>query len=73
MSEHTPIQTLSHEQYLRANGVSASMLKIIRESSPLHLRWQMSNPKEPTESQKFGTLTHKAILEPDSPELGLGS
>lgn len=66
MSDHAAgIQDLSHEQYLAAKGVSASMLKVIRESTPLHLLWQMQNPPEPTESQRFGTLVHAAILQPD--------
>jgi len=66
MSEHTAIQELSHAQYLAAKGVSASMLKVIRESTPLHLWWQMQNPPEPTPAQEFGTLVHAAILTPDS-------
>ena len=64
MSEHQ-IQDLSHAQYLAADGVSNSMLAVIREKTPMHLRWQMHNPGEPTEAQIMGTLVHAAILLPD--------
>lgn len=60
------IPDLGHEQYLAAEGVSHSMLKILREKSPLHLRAAMDTPApEPTDAQKIGTLTHAALLQPD--------
>lgn len=65
MSEHQPIQDLSFEQYQAAAGVSNSMLKVIRESTPLHLMWQMKNKPEPTAAQRMGSLVHAAILTPD--------
>lgn len=65
MSEHAPIQELSFEQYAAADGVSNSMLKIIRESTPLHLLYEMGHPSEPTPAQRFGELVHTAILQPD--------
>src|SRR5688572_8382434 len=67
MSDHLGIiPTLSHEQYLAAPGVSHSMLKVIRDQSPAHLRSQMSAPKEATPSQRIGTLTHALLLQPDT-------
>lgn len=60
------IPDLGHAQYLAAEGVSHSMLKILREKSPLHLRAAMDTPApEPTDAQKIGTLTHAALLQPD--------
>jgi hypothetical protein len=65
MSEHQPVRDLTFEQYQSAEGVSASMLKVIRESSPLHLMWAMKHPEPPTPAQRFGALVHAAILTPD--------
>ena len=65
----TGIQSLSHEQYLLADGVSNSMLKVISESSPLHLKWQIDGgKKEQTEAQKIGAITHRSIFEPETME-----
>lgn len=41
------------------------MLKILRERTPLHLMWAMKHPEPPTPAQKFGAITHAAILTPD--------
>lgn len=63
------VQSLSHEQYLAAPGVSSSMLKIIGEKTPLHLKCAMDSPSdEPTPAQRFGTLVHRSIFEPDTME-----
>jgi len=66
MSDHQTIQALSFDQYLAASGVSNSMLKVIREKSPFHLRYEMQNPPTPTPAQRFGTLTHTCLLQPDT-------
>lgn len=68
MSDHRGIvPDLAHEQYLAANGLSHSMLKIMREQSPMHLRAAMDAPPEPeTEVQRIGALTHRAILIPET-------
>lgn len=65
MSEHQTIQDLSFEQYREASGVSASMLKVLRQRSPMHLRYAMQHPEPPTDAQRFGALVHSAILTPD--------
>lgn len=68
MSDHLGILSdLSHEQYLSASGCSHSMLKIIAEQSEMHLKAYLDAPKEkPTEAQVIGTLTHRALLLPDT-------
>lgn len=61
------ILSLPADQYFAADGVSKSMLDIIGEKTPAHLRYYLDNPKpEPTAAQRFGTLCHRAMLEPDT-------
>lgn len=45
-------------------GASQSRLKVIRDKSPAHLRWQMDHPEEPTGPQRIGAAVHTAVLEP---------
>lgn len=67
MSDHVGIVSdLSHEQYIAASGVSSSMLKILREKSPLHLRAALDFPEPPTDAQRIGSITHRALLLPDT-------
>jgi hypothetical protein len=68
MSDHRGVVSdLPHEQYLRAAGVSHSMLKLLREKSPAHLKAWMDGHDEPeTEAKRIGTLTHRALLLPDT-------
>ena len=69
MSENATIQTLSFEQYQSAEGVSNSMLSIIRERTPLHLWSYLNSPKpESTPAQRFGQLLHSFLLQPDTME-----
>lgn len=61
------IHSLSFDQYLAADGVSSSMLRIISDRSPLHLKcWLEGEKPEPTPAQRFGTLVHRCIFEPDT-------
>ncbi len=61
------IHSMSFEQYTAAAGVSNSMLRILSTRTPLHLRcWMTGEKQEPTAAMRFGTLTHRAIFEPDT-------
>lgn len=61
------VHSLSWEQYEAAEGVSNSMLRILSERSPLHLKcWMTGEKPEPTPAQRLGTLTHRCIFEPDT-------
>ena len=61
------IHSLSFEAYLSASGVSNSMLRILSERTPMHLKcWMEGEKPEPTEAQKLGTITHRCIFEPDT-------
>jgi len=51
--------------YHRMPGVSQSQLKVLRELSPAHLRWQMDHPPEPSPAMVLGAAIHDAILLPD--------
>lgn len=52
------------ERYLAAAGVSKSMLDIIAEKTPFHLR--CAPPRKETPALRFGTIFHRALLEPDT-------
>ena len=54
-------------QYHALPGVSATVLKTIHTSTPLHAKHRMEQPFEETVSMKLGTLVHHAITEPDRP------
>ncbi len=60
------IHTLSFKDYQAAKGVSKSMLDIIAEKTPAHLLEYMSSGEDETEAMRFGTILHRALLEPDS-------
>lgn len=68
MNAHTlGIHSLNFEQYQAARGVSNSMLRILSERSPMHLKcWMEGVREEPTEAQKLGTIVHRCIFEPDT-------
>lgn len=51
--------------YHRMPGVSQSMLKILRDSSPAHLQWRMEHPQPPTAAQTLGAAIHDCVLIPD--------
>ena len=51
--------------YKQAKGfLNASSLKELLKS-PAHFHYYMNNPKAETDSMKFGTAVHTALLEPD--------
>lgn len=52
-------------EYHRWPAASQSLLKIMRDRSPAHARWQMLNPTEPTPAMQFGTALHMAVLQPE--------
>lgn len=59
------IYDLPFEDYLKADGCSQSMLKILGQS-PAHLRAYLDGEKkETTTAMKLGTVIHSAILQPD--------
>src|SRR4030095_6665182 len=60
------IHDIPAERYMNAEGCSASMLDILAESTPLHLRWWLKTEKKPdTTALRFGVLCHYAILQGD--------
>jgi PDDEXK-like domain of unknown function (DUF3799) len=60
------VHDLSAERYMAAEGVSASMLNILAESTPMHLRcWLSGERKIETKALNFGILAHYAILQGD--------
>jgi hypothetical protein len=54
-------------EYHALPGASATALKIIHTSTPLHCHHRMSQPFEETPAMKLGTLVHHALMEPDRP------
>jgi hypothetical protein len=51
--------------YLAWEAASNSRLKLLRDKTPLHLKWDLDHPAEPTEAMLIGSATHTAVLEPD--------
>lgn len=63
------ILSMPAEQYLAADGVSNSMLRLLGEKTPLHLWCRMhSEPEQDTPAKRMGHLAHRAMLEPDTME-----
>lgn len=55
------------DQYREADGLSFSMLKILSQKSPAHLRAYIHGEKKPaTDAMRMGSLTHSFILEPET-------
>jgi hypothetical protein len=50
-------------EYRSANGINKSALWEIRKS-PLHFKWALEHPQEPTPALVFGGACHKFVLEP---------
>lgn len=61
---------MTHEQYHREQGVSASMLKLLASKSPYHVWHEYLRPdrewKQPTPAMKLGTLVHAIVLEEET-------
>lgn len=55
---------MPEDEYRSAPGVNKHLLDALYEGTPAHLKAKIENPTPPTEAMKFGTLMHKAILEP---------
>jgi hypothetical protein len=51
--------------YHRLPGVSQSQLKVLRDQSPAHLRWQMDHPTPSSQAQELGAAIHDCVLLPD--------
>lgn len=60
---------ISNADYHGGQGVSNSMLSVLREKSPMHLKALRDaandNRPEPTAAQRIGTAFHMLVLEPD--------
>jgi hypothetical protein len=67
MSEHfaVGIHDLSSERYDAAEGISCSMLNVLAEGTPAHLKAWMNGERKETEALQFGVLAHLAILQGD--------
>jgi hypothetical protein len=46
-------------------GFSQSRAKVLRDRSPLHLRWELDHPSQPTPAQRLGAAVHTAVLQPE--------
>lgn len=53
------------EEYLRWPCVHATLLEKVRARTPAHGRYWEDHPGDPTPALRFGTLLHRALLEPD--------
>jgi exodeoxyribonuclease VIII len=61
------IYSIAAERYHAANGVSKSMLDFLANQTPAHLQaYLMGIAKEETPAMRFGTICHRALLEPDT-------
>lgn len=60
------IYSIAAERYHAAAGVSKSMLDILAEKTPAHLIAYLNGEREETEAMRFGTILHRALLEPDT-------
>lgn len=56
---------ISAEEYHRWPYASQTILKIMRDRSPLHAYQQMTNPPESTPALRLGDAVHVAVLQPD--------
>jgi hypothetical protein len=61
------IYSIAAERYHSANGVSKTMLDYLANQTPAHLQaYLMGIAKEETPAMRFGTIVHRALLEPDT-------
>ena len=61
------IYSIAAERYHAANGVSKTMLDYLANQTPAHLQaYLMGLAKEETPAMRFGTIVHRALLEPDT-------
>lgn len=73
MTKRRDILSMDETAYRMAEGVANSDLEyIIPPYTPAHYKGQKElPPPPPTKEQKLGTLTHRALLEPDSMKEGV--
>jgi len=45
-------------------GASQSRLKVFRDHTPAHVRYEMDHPTEPTDAMRLGAAVHTCVLEP---------
>jgi hypothetical protein len=65
------IYSIAAERYHAANGVSKTMLDYLGNQTPAHLKaYLMGLAKEETPAMRFGTIMHRALLEPDTYRAG---
>ena len=66
MIEHVP----ENEYHSDTQRISASMVKMMHTKTPAHVYDSYINPDrepiEPTPAMQFGSMVHKAILEPET-------
>src|SRR6266436_6855013 len=61
------IHSLPAERYFASAGVSKSMLDILADKTPAHLKAYLEGEREKeTAAMQFGTVLHRALLEPDT-------
>lgn len=60
----TGVKDMSMAEYLAADGISQSSLKLLAKS-PAHLKYAREHPEPSTPDQDMGTVLHKAVFEPD--------
>jgi len=60
------VHSMPAELYHKAAGCSKSMLDILAEKTPAHLQAYKADPPEQTDAMRFGTILHRALLEPDT-------
>lgn len=65
MNTTTVRHDLTNAEYHASSAISKSGLDLIRKA-PALFKWRRENPQEPTPAMRLGTLTHSAVLEPDS-------
>jgi len=65
------IYSIAAERYHAANGVSKTMLDFLANQTPAHLQaYLFGLAKEETPAMRFGTIMHRALLEPDTYRAG---
>lgn len=60
------VYSIAAERYHAATGVSKSMLDILAAQTPAHLQSYLKDPPQQTDAMRFGTIVHRALLEPDT-------
>jgi len=61
------IHSLPTERYFAASGVSKSMLDILADKTPAHLKAYFEGEREKeTAAMQFGAVLHRALLEPET-------